>query len=211
MHFVHSIENLLHLILLVAENDLDTSASDILRLHKLPRVRIYVMDLEVRFLTRHPIENRGSIFKESIVEFDYIPEASVVAVKCFHTALSKFSLNLARHHPPVGTAPAVDALLHIADKQILLPLRDTILDERSEIVPLNPGGVLELIQEEMLETHSQLLVDERSVRAVDYIPQNHIGIVQTQHVLLLHQSTELPIKVSGDTQFIQNQRDFGGR
>ena len=208
MHLVHSVQNLLHLTVLVAENDLDTSVRAVFRLHKLPRVRIYVMNLEVRFLTRHPIENQGSIFKKTVVELDYIPEASVVAVKGLHFAPGKFSLHLARHHPPVGAAPAVDALLHVTHQKVLLSLRDTVLDERAEIVPLNPGRVLKFVQQKMLEPHSQLLVDERSVRAVDYIPQNHVGIVQTQHILLLHQRTELSVQISGNSQFIQNQRYF---
>ena len=63
----------------------------------------------------------------------------------------------------------------------------------------------------MLEAHSEFLVDERSVRAVDDVTQDHVGVVDAQHILLLHQRAELPVQITGDSQFIENLRDFGSR
>ena len=65
---------------------------------------------------------------------------------------------------------------------------------------MDAGSVLELVQEEMVIPHAELLVDERGVAAVDDASQNGIGIVNAHHVLLLHKLIEGILQFACETE-----------
>ena len=80
---------------------------------------------------------------------------------------------------PVRASPAVDALLDVSDYQALASLGLALMKQRAEIAPLHTGSILELVKKEMFITDSQLLIHERSIRTVDYVTKNRIGIIDT--------------------------------
>ena len=65
---------------------------------------------------------------------------------------------------------------------------------------MDAGSVLELVQEEMVISHSELLIYERGVAAVDDASQNGIGIVNAHHVLLLHKLIEGILQFTCETE-----------
>ena len=65
-----------------------------------------------------------------------------------------------------------------------------IMEKRTEITPLHGRGILKLIQKEMVETDSYLLIYERSIRSVDNTLEYCVRIIYAQHILLLHNIIE---------------------
>ena len=110
---------------------------------------------------------------------------------------------------PVTAAPAVDALLDVAHDEVAALLRFTLPQQREEILPLDVGRVLELVQQEMLVAHAQLLVHEGRVGAADDLAQQGIGFVQAEDVLLRRQRVEFFIKLARqaelEKQLVQQQ------
>ena len=108
--------------------------------------------------------------------------------------------DLLGHQFPVGSPPAVYALFHVAYQQVLEITGIAVCDKRFEIIPLHPGGVLELVKQEMLEPDSQFLVDEGSVRTVYYPLENLVGIIQAEYILLFQEVPEFLGEIRSDTQ-----------
>ena len=104
---------------------------------------------------------------------------------------------------PIGSSPSVYALLHISHYEVLSILTLAVVKQRVEVLPLNMGRILELIQKEVLETHSKLLIYERCIRPVDYILEYSVGIIDAQNILLLHYLLERAAEFIGDTEGIQ--------
>ena len=65
---------------------------------------------------------------------------------------------------------------------------------------MDAGSVLELVQKEMVISHTELLVYERCIAAVDDASQNGIGIVNAHHVLLLHKLIEGILQLTCETE-----------
>ena len=65
-----------------------------------------------------------------------------------------------------------------------------VMKKRAEIAPLHGRSILELVKKEMVETHSDLLVYEWSIRTVYDTLKNSVGIINAQHILLLHEFSE---------------------
>ena len=75
---------------------------------------------------------------------------------------------------PFPIAPAVDALLHIADNQIApIGAAHQLIDQRMEILPLLIGGVLELVYHYMVQRRANLLEYEIGVSTI--IPVHQIS------------------------------------
>ena len=70
---------------------------------------------------------------------------------------------------PVRVPKAVDALFHITNDQVVFTLRQALLHERTEIVPLHTAGVLELINHIMVNLRTGLLIDEGGITAMDHL------------------------------------------
>ena len=111
-----------------------------------------------------------------------------------------------RHHLikqfPVRAAPAVYALLDISDYQILSALCIAVVQQGAEIGPLYTGSVLELIQQEMIITHTCLFIYERCVRAVYDAFQDGIGVIYAEDILLPHYLLVGPCQFTCHTQSV---------
>ena len=112
---------------------------------------------------------------------------------------------------PVRLAPAVYALLHISDYKIGEALGDAVVKQRAEIFPLDLGGILELVQEEMLISYSCLFIDERSFGIVYYLPERVIGLVYGHYVLLLKNLTKMAVQVVSHSKSIDLAPEGKGR
>ena len=101
---------------------------------------------------------------------------------------------------PVRVSPSVDTLLDIAHYQVHIPCRIAVGKKRMEVVPLDAGSILKLIQEEVVEPDTYLFINERSIATVNDTAQNSIGIIQAHDILLLHQIVERFVKFSRKTK-----------
>jgi hypothetical protein len=119
--------------------------------------------------TVHAVKNAGCRLEEEIVEIHDIRQTAIVCVK----NLFPMSVELIRHPViqklPGGTTLPVNTLLDITYNKAFSSLGFAFMKQRAEIAPLHSGRILELIQKEMLVTHTQLLIHERSIRPIDYI------------------------------------------
>ena len=140
--------------------------------------------------------------EEDIVELDHICKASPVGVKTIIFHLIEMAPYLTVKKIPVRAAPPVDALLHITYYKVASSLGVAFQKERQEVVVLHTRGVLKLVQEEMIEPHAGLFIYERSVRAIDYVTKDFIGVIQTHYVLLLHYLLEHLLQLSCQSQSV---------
>ena len=109
-------------------------------------------------------------------------------------------LHLAVQQVQVGAAPAVDALLDVPHHQRTLPAVDGVLEQRPEVLPLQAGGILELVEHEVVVAGSHLFIDEWRIAAVDDSAQD-VGRLGEQHqVVFLEQRRQVGIEVGDDTQ-----------
>ena len=81
---------------------------------------------------------------------------------------------------PVGSAPAVDGLLHVTHDQVGLALRDAVGEERLEIAPLQQARVLRFVEHQVVVSVADLFIDERRVVVVDDAAQQ-VGRLAEQH------------------------------
>ena len=76
-------------------------------------------------------------------------------------------LNTVEQAPVAGT-PAVDALLDVAYNEVLrIAVAHGLLQQHLEILPLDGGGVLELVNHDVLQLGADLFKDEGRVAVVD--------------------------------------------
>ena len=184
-----------------------------MRLDMLPAFffRIYRRHLDPFIETlQTAVQAAGGITEEAVVEPDYVSKAPVVVFQCLWVSPRKAILHILGKQLPVRATPAVDTLLHISHDEAFLPTGFTFLKQGEEVVPLDPGRVLKLIQQEIVVEDTEFLVDERGVGAVDDIPEPDIGIVQADHILLAEQFVEFAVKVHRDSHFVHDAKDFPG-
>ena len=117
--------------------------------------------------------------------------------------------NTAGQQIPIPATPSVDTLLDITDDQTFISIGLALLNQRFEILPLHDRSVLEFIQQEILKTDTQLLIDEWSFRTRNDPVQDVIGFVQTHHILFFEQSLELIIDFLDNTQIVGLLADGG--
>ena len=102
-------------------------------------------------------------------------------------------------------------MLDVSDHEIVETTRLTVEQEGAEILPLDHRSVLEFVEEEILETDAQFLINERSVRPVDDVFQDSIGVVDADDVLLPLKVGEGLPQFAGDAQPINLPSDQAGR
>ena len=154
------------------------------------------------------------IGEEGVVELYDCPAGAVVAVQNGLGAgfQAELPLQTGVQQVPVRTPPAVDGLFHIAHDQVVKPAGLAVLQQRTEVLPLDRGRVLELVQKEVLETDAQFLVHERGVGTIDDVLEDGIGVLDGDDVFLpLHLLEGLP-EFPGDAESIDLCPDkTGGR
>ena len=147
----------------------------------------------------------GCKTEETVVEFHYCGRTSPIALHNFRIRSRETGLHTLVEQLPVRIAEAVYALLDVSDYEIFVVVRIAFLQQRQEIHPLYIGGVLELVQQEMLETYAHLLVHERRIAASYDVLEDSVGVVQAHHVLLPEQGVEggveLPRQSHTEQQF----------
>ena len=195
----------------LAKNNVHISASLFLRLHILLHIGIDI-GYDMSAVAENPVERLRRELVESVVKLHYRPGTSPVRRKAlFVSHRTELRLQLRIQEIPVRIPPPVNTLLHVAHDKIRVAVGHTVLQQRSEILPLNPGRILELIQQEMIEPHPQLLVYERSIASVNDAFQYGVRIIQTQHILLFHQRIEGKIQFSTESQRIYLRPKNHGR
>ena len=138
------------------------------------------------------------VLVEGVVELDNILGAAEIVVKQILRNTVKIFLDFLGKNLPVAVSPAIDALLHIAYDKVVAALRDTVLEQRQKVIPLNPGCILELVQKEMTVAKASLLVDERSVRTGDDVTKYGVGVVDAEYILLFKKLRESFLQLLGN-------------
>ncbi len=126
------------------------------------------------------------IREELVVELHDGPAGTVIPVQYARGVLrqAEVPLQAAVQQFPVRSPPAVDGLFHIPHDEVVEAARLAVPEQRPEVLPLDGRGVLELVQQEILEPDTQLLIDEGRIGAVDDILEDGIGVVDTDDILL---------------------------
>ena len=132
----------------------------------------------------NPVQLRGGIAEEGVVEIDDGAAGAPVFVQDGHIRVPEFLLQAGVQEVPVAATPTVDALLHVAHHEGFAAGGVAVLQERPEVLPLHHGRVLEFIQEEIVEPDAQFFVDERGAGAVDDAAEDGVAVVQGDDVFL---------------------------
>ena len=83
-------------------------------------------------------------------------------------------------------------MLHIANDQVRPTIRQTLLHQGPEIIPLHAAGILELIDHIMIYVRTRLLVDKGGVAATDDLIQQLGRIGDQHHILFFPVRGDLP-------------------
>ena len=77
-------------------------------------------------------------------------------------------------NPPVAAPPSVDRLFDVSDDEYgnAVGLRHRISEQRQEIPPFAPGGILELVDHEVFEPAADLFVNERGLVVLDELRED---------------------------------------
>ena len=185
--------------ILITEKHIDIAGGRIFRLHFLRHVSIYSGD---GVIAGHGIQASRGITVESVVELHDIAHASPVRIQRLFHRLRELHLQLGIQKVPIGIAPPVYALFHVTHYKISVAGSITVRNQRTEIFPLDIGGVLKLVQKEMVVAHPDFLIDERSVATVNDALQYGVRVVQAEHVLFPFQVIERIIDFPAETERI---------
>ena len=200
---MYGFQHLLQLIFLRTESQAHASFRRRFLTRHLAHIRIDDRHRAIFLEAVHPVEYGSSRLEEEIVEVHHICQTAVVGVKYFFLMAFKLVRHNIIQQFPVRASPAVDALLDVSDYQALASLGLALMKQRAEIAPLHTGSILELVKKEMFITDSQLLIHERSIRTVDYVTKNRIGIIDTENILFLHQLLERLVKFACNSESIK--------
>ena len=144
--------------------------------------------------------NPGCELEERVVEVHDILQTPPVLLLEFHLGEGEIFVHLVVQQGPVGIAPAVDALLHVAHYQVLVVVSVALLEQRAEVLPLNVGSVLELVYQEVLVAHSHLFVHEGRVAAGYDILEDDVRFVEHHHVLLFEEFPVGTVEFPGEPE-----------
>ena len=195
---------------IVAEQHVHGALGSILETNLLTDVAVDGADLVP---AQQAVQFAGGEGEEFIVEADDRPAGPVIPVQDALGARgqAEFLLETGLQQVPVGAAETVDGLLDVAHDQVVEAGRVAVVQQRAEVLPLDQGRILELVQEEVLETDAQFLIDEGGVGPVDDILEDGVGFVDAKDVLLLLDLGEGLPQFAGDTQPIDLGDDEPGR
>ena len=93
---------------------------------------------------------------------------------------------------PVARAPAVDALLDVADNQVLgVLMAHALFEQHLEVLPLDGAGILELVYHDVLQLGAYLLEDERRVVVFDERVEQLLRVAEQKPIGLIIQRSHL--------------------
>ncbi len=137
-------------------------------------------------IARHGIEKR-------VVKPDHIGRTPPVAVlgnihplqrqRIGETAPHEF-LHTAPQQFRVGITEPVDALLLVADNQVVMPAAEAFKHERLQVLPLHLRRVLELVNKVMLYGGAHPLIDKRGLILAYDAAQKVVGVGKQQRVVV---------------------------
>ena len=147
--------------------------------------------------------------EEVVVELHHLAAAAAVFLPGLNLGSGEGLLHAFGKQPPVGVAPAVDALLHVAHYQRTVACSFAFPEQRQEILPLHVGCILELVQQEVFVAHAQFFVHEGGVAAGYDAGEQGVAVVQAENSLFLEKRFELCEELAGKAQAeylgLQNQ------
>ena len=149
----------------------------------------------------------GCFGKEGVIELNDTSLRTVVELQradFYHlVARSEFPVYGVEQSPVAG-APAVDALLDVADYEIFgVCVAHALLEQYLEILPLNRRGVLKLVYHDVFQLGSYLLEDERGVAVLDERVQQLLGVAEQEAVGLVVHLAYLFLYTVKKTQLVQ--------
>ncbi len=153
------------------------------------RLRLFrrlVLLQQRRLLLRRAVE-------EPVVEVHHAPQRPVVLVHHLHPHGLVMCRWLRQRHVvqqlPVAASPAIDALFHVAHDDVV---RDgvgvAVVEQHLEVLPLHATGVLKLVDHDVTQRRTRLLVHKRRVGLVlNEPPQQRLRVAQLKavHVTVL--------------------------
>ena len=77
---------------------------------------------------------------------------------------------------PIGVAPAIDTLFHIAYDEIIIAFTLCFLYEWTEVLPLQCTGILKLINHVVIQLLSHSFVDEWCLLSVNHLVKKRIDL-----------------------------------
>ena len=197
-HFRYRIQHRLHLV----GSEADTHA---------PRLRLAAAGslghVGIHILQAHRRCGKG---EKLAVEAHHLAGTAPVVPGVFHACAGELPLHLPSEQAPVRVAPSVYALFDVAHDEII-PRGVGVPQQRQEIVPLQAGGILELVEQEMGIASPRLLIHERGVGTVYYLLQQAVGLVQRHHVLLFQQGVEFGFELPCHAEGVKLAVHDGGR
>ena len=105
---------------------------------------------------------------------------------------------------PVTATPAVDALFDIANDEVLATfMAHRLLKQDTEVLPLDGGCVLELVNHDVLQLCADLLEDKRRVAVADEGMEQLLCIAEQEAVRLLIQLTDLGFNATQESQLVE--------
>ena len=135
----------------------------------------------------------GGMAEEGVVERDDATLRTVVGLEVARLNLLLGELVLdAVEQSPIARAPTVDALLHVAHDEVGGVLVAHGLGEQHvEVAPLDGGGVLELVDHDVLYLGTYLLEDKGGVALADERVEQLLGVAEQESVVGLVEGVHL--------------------
>ena len=137
------------------------------------------------------VELRGGHEEEEVVELHDAAQAPVVGIFGARSPghSQRHGGELRRHHGRdergVGVAEAVDALLGVADYEVVECVGRRLRNEGAQVFPLQGRGVLKFVDEVMVEPRSEPLVDEGGLVVADDAAEQGAGVGELDEVVAL--------------------------
>ena len=154
------------------------------------------------------IQLLGSTLKETVVECYDVLQTAPIGIKRYRfTVFANRPCGKIVQYLPVGIAPSVDALLYISHHNIskAVLMRSTTLylcNKRLKVLPLHSGGILKLIQHNIIKLCAYLLINKWRVISI-YNPVKQLcSICKQHHILLPANCLNLPLDIVQDAKLI---------
>ena len=137
----------------------------------------------------------GCFGEEGVVEGNDVPLRAVVGAQRLHLharlGMAELLVDGVEQSPVAGT-PAVDALLDIADNEVLgVAVAHALFEQHLEVLPLHGARVLELVNHDMLQLRADLLEDKRRVAVADEGVEQLLGVAEQEAVGLVVELADL--------------------
>ena len=107
--------------------------------------------------------------KQTVIKTYDIFRATVVLIQGFYFQflVTEVLFQVTCQDFPVGVSPAVNRLFHVTHHQVKVPGSQGVIQEGPEILILEQGSILELIQHDMLEAAPGSFINKRNLAPPD--------------------------------------------